>query len=90
MVCASSLNKVMAILTSHSKLLRTGAHISLLDWIRVDSTENEYWDDKFLKGDYPEKEEKWFNRIKEIEEEKRFHIQNGLQKFIKVYEGIWW
>lgn len=61
-----------------------------LDWIRVDSTDNEYWDDKFLKGNYPEEEHKWFERIKEIDEAKRLHIQNGLKDFIEVYEDIWW
>lgn len=61
-----------------------------LDWIRVESTDNEYWNDKFLRGNYPEEETKWFNRIKEIEEEKRSHIQNGLKNFSEVYEDIWW
>lgn len=61
-----------------------------LDWIRVDSTDNEYWDDKFLKGNYPEEEHKWFEHIKEIEDEKRKHILKGLHAFAEVYDDIWW
>ncbi len=61
-----------------------------LDWIKVDPTENEYWNDKLLEEKCPEQEQKWFERIKEIEDEKRKHILKGLHAFAEVYDDIWW
>ena len=61
-----------------------------LDWIKVDATDNEYWNDKILEKECSEEEHKWFERIKEIEDEKRKHILKGLHAFAEVYDDIWW
>ncbi len=54
-----------------------------LNWVRVDSHENEFSDDQ-------SKIDEWYHKMKEIEDERQAHIKRGLEKFSKIHNEIWW
>lgn len=54
-----------------------------LNWVRVDSYENEFSDDS-------SKIDEWYHKAQEIAAEKQAHIARGLEKFSKIHNEIWW